>query len=422
MVVISRHDQERDYIAANWRSLSLFTCAVCQTERGFPNHCIVRTEAVYGGGLRADIAFFDTNRSLLGTIEIIDTHPPSIQSIATQEKLPFAYYRLLNPRTSAKRRKFDEKHERGKFTYSGEPKWLCSPDCLAFFDLLEGANPFNEWEAPRCCECNGYFHSNHLSSTVFNDWSYDPHWDYCIHCAAVVSDGTTQWREPGELAGGDPREWIPGKNADAASLLLAYCDAAFWSMVWEQRVQRLDEDSPYIERNAHAENATASRLSLVNAAFSDGQWAKGAALLSPVGAPNWAAYPDEKERLLAWRPENCKGAAAAWARLKKYRLEQLPLELTRIIPSEMLPKYLYCRTHGGYIESGDGAECPDCVAQRNREEIQLLQAQAHYKRRFLEQQDSRQAIIEAGNARLKEFQRQFDEQTGRRNDKCPNGM
>ena len=102
MAAISRHNQERDYIPVNWRSIGPFTCVVCQTEREFPNRCVVRTETTYGGGLRADLAFFDTNRNLLGVIEVIDTHPPSEQAFAAQEKLPFAYYRLLAPRASAK--------------------------------------------------------------------------------------------------------------------------------------------------------------------------------------------------------------------------------------------------------------------------------------------------------------------------------
>ena len=412
----TRHDQERDYIAANWRNVSPITCAVCRTERDLPDRCAVRTEATYVGGLRADLAFFDARGNLLGVIEVIDTNHPSEQALAIQETLPFAYYRLLNPRTSPKRRKFHDELERGRFTYpkdgEGEPKWICSRGCFDFFELLEGAKPFNEWEASRCDMCNGYFHANHLSSAVFLD-AENPYYPLCIHCAASVSDGTTQWRQPGELAGGDPREWIPSKDADAATLLLAYCDAAFWAMVWGERADKLDEAYSYIERNPQAEDATASRLPLIKAAFDEGRWSEGAALLSPIGAPGWAAYPGETERLLAWRPENCRRTAAAWDHLKAYRLEQLPIELSRRIPSERLPIYLYCRTHGDYLDDGD-RECPDCAEQRQREEEQLRQAQEHYERKFLEQREARQAIIESDNARLKEFQRRFDEQTAHR--------
>ena len=138
----TRHDQERDYIAENWRHLTPLTCAACRAERELPERCAVRTEATYGGGLRADLAFFDARGVLLGVIEVIDTHPPTEKAFAMQEKIPFVYYRLLNPRTSAKSRKFHDELNRGKFTYpeddEGGPKWICSRGCLIFFDMTRG--------------------------------------------------------------------------------------------------------------------------------------------------------------------------------------------------------------------------------------------------------------------------------------------
>ena len=336
-----------------------------------------------------------------------------------QEKLSFAYYRLVGRRALAKRQGFDDELERGKFTYpeddKGEPKWICSGECLTFFNHFKGADLINTWEAPRCDTCNGYFHANHLSSAVFLDWE-NPYYPVCIHCAASVSDGTTQWRSPGDLAGGDPREWIPSKDSDAESLLLAYCDAAFWAMVWEQRVEKLDKSEQYTdERNTQAENATAARLPLINAAFDAGHWAKGAALLSPIGAPGWSDFPGESQRLLTWRPENCRGTAAAWERLKAHRLDQLPFELSRRIPRGRLPTYLYCQTHGDYLDYGNGDGCPDCLEQLRQEEDQMRQAEAQCQSKLIEDREVRQAKFELDNSKLSDFQRQFDEQTGRRN-------
>lgn len=136
------------------------------------------------------------------------------------------------------------------------------------------------------------------------------------------------------MAGGDAREWTPDDDADPAALFLAYTEASFWAMVWRKRVAKLDEPDFYNgSRNEAAENATARRLPMVNEAFDAGDWSTGADLLLPVGAPGWADYSGEPERLLAFRPDNCRGTAAAWNRLLDYRLEQLPEELGDIIRS-----------------------------------------------------------------------------------------
>ena len=42
------------------------------------------------------------------------------------------------------------------------------------------------------------------------------------------------------MAGGDPREWAPDDDSDPAELFLAYCDTAFWEIVWSSRASKLD--------------------------------------------------------------------------------------------------------------------------------------------------------------------------------------
>ena len=193
-----------------------------------------------------------------------------------------------------------------------------------------------EWTPPRCYICDGYFHANNLSDAQFLDWAnpFDP---LCIHCAA--SYGLAQWRSPSELAGGDPREWIPEDNADVATLFLSFCDSAFWAMVWVERVTKLNNPDMYKGgNNVGAEDATAGRLPLVHAAFDVGDWHVGARLLSPIGSPDWADYPREAKRLLAFRDTNCIGTALAWDRLKSHRLQQLPLGLRKRIPEWRNPE------------------------------------------------------------------------------------
>ena len=102
--------------------------------------------------------------------------------------------------------------------------------------------------------------------------------------------------------------------------------------MWSSRAAKLNEPGTYGGgQHETAESETVERLLLVNAAFEAGDWARGANLLLPVGAPGWARYEDEPERLLAFRPDNCRGTAAAWRRLLSYRLTTLTEELATIV-------------------------------------------------------------------------------------------
>ena len=365
---MSRHDRERDQIAADWLNLCPFFCAGCGDEKRFPSEATVVTETAYGGGLRADIAAVGIDGQVIGVVEVIDQHRPSPRALTEQSKLDFAYYRLLNIPQPPKRRNVADGIALGRFRYpddvqnrTGNPVWLCSPDCLEFFEQLKGADGTNAWDAPRCDVCRQYLHDNPLSRDEFRSWSYDPHTAFCIHCAAHHDPAGMQWRAPGELAGGDPREWTPGDGADPSIVFLAFCDAAFWSKVWSSRVAKLNEPGSYGDgQHETAENATAERLPLVNAAFEAGDWARGANLLLPVGAPGWAGYEDEPERLLAFRTDNCRGTAAAWRRLLSYRLTTLPEELATIIEkSSALREAAAALQH-----------CGDCGAENTVRELE----------------------------------------------------
>ena len=346
----SVHDTERDRIAENWTVLPPFTCVGCRVEKTFPLADAVKTETIFQGRFRADVAAVDISGKVTGVVEIIYSHPPSQQVLESQETLGFAYYRLLS------------------LPWRKEPDaWLCCPECWVWYTKLSGGETSSTWEPRRCDGCGSYFHQNPLTWFEFRDWDSDPHDAYCIHCAAGF--GEAQWRSPGELAGGDPREWTPDDDADPAVLFLAYCDAAFWERVWSSRAAKLDTpwnvcehcgienetlkaarggwawwcascgaendrvpEAPYDgSRNPAAEDATAQRLVMVRAAFDRGDLNEGADLLSPIGAPGWAAYPGEPDRLLAFRLDNCRGTAEGWKRLLSQRLDQLPEEIATIV-------------------------------------------------------------------------------------------
>ena len=311
----SNHDQERDCIATDWPILPPFTCAGCREERTFPAAARIEIEVRYDGQLRADVAAINNANQVVGVVEIVSSHPPTAEALESQGSLEFAYYRLL---PLARRNE--------------PPAWLCSPECWSWYIQLPSKDTSCQWEARRCDRCAGYFHQNPISRFEFRDWSDDPHYAYCIHCAAAIGG---QWRTPGELAGGDPREWTPDDNADPVVLLFAYTEAKFWAEVWTNRVAALtDYDG---SKNEAAEIATELRLPLVNAAFDAGEWGKGADLLLPIGCPGWQSFDDEPERMLAFKPSNCLGTALAWNRLLAYRLQQLPEELMVVVHQKPQP-------------------------------------------------------------------------------------
>lgn len=379
MITHSRHDEERDRIAESWNSLSSFTCAACHEEKNFPRGPYIQKERWVKGQFRADIALMSEQGEVLGTCEVVVTHPPRPVVLAAQESQGFAYYRLL---------------QRNR-----EAVWLCSPDCWRWYTKWGDTPVSSPWEATRCDRCDSYICQNSLSWFEFRDWGNDPHYAYCIHCAAAYSDA--QWRTPGELAGGDPRDWTPDDDADPASLLLAYREAEFWAMVWTQRVAKLDDPYQYDgTRHEEAENATTLRLPMVNAAFDAGEWARGADLLLPIGAPAWQDNSGEPLRLLSFRPDNCRGTAAAWNRLLSYRLEQLPEELGEIVkskqtrlevPKNLSPYQRHCRNCGTRITktnwSGEHDErCYPCKIVEEREQQERAEQRRQEQHERFEQE------------------------------------
>lgn len=336
---LSKHDRERNRIITDWLLFPSFLCDGCRDEHPFPSDLTIVAETRYADGLRADVGALDMVGRLVGVVEVIDTSRPTPRAFAEQSKLDFAYYRLLNLPHPPRRGGIDYAVTNARFRFPtakanhpSDGAWLCSEACLKFFEGLRGAERYNEWDAPRCGICNGYLHSNPISRVEFRDWNYDPYTTYCIHCAAHCDASAMQWRTPGDLAGGDPREWTPNLDSGPVELFLAYADAAFWAMVWSERVARLSNPDAYDGgRYKEAEEATTRRLKLVNEAFDAGEWDKGRNLLLPIGAPGWAAYEDEPQRMLAFRADNCRRTAVAWRRLSAHALSVVPNDLKAII-------------------------------------------------------------------------------------------
>ena len=332
----SKHDEEQRRLIANWNTEPDFRCVGCGETVGLPRglHIVGEYRA---GGFRADVAALDVvTGGLVGTLEVIDTNEPSARVLAAQEALEFALFRYL-PKAPAAQRVLRSKMLEAQVTGKKPPKrrgdlsrgaWLCSVECLRWWQEWGGYDRCSQWGAPRCDGCGHYLHMNALSDSPFHSWGYDPNSTYCIHCAArltaVAPDA--QWRTPGETMSPTPSP----DGLGPASLLLAYSDAAFWAMVWRKRVDQIG-DAYGGHRHPQAEAATAQGLLEVGRAFDDGDWERGATGLFPIGAPGWQEFEDEPQRLLAFREDNCRGVALCWSRLLRYRLEQLPTELQECV-------------------------------------------------------------------------------------------
>ena len=163
----------------------------------------------------------------------------------------------------------------------------------------------------RCDLCG----TQDIADGILRDWSDDPHYGFCLKCAAGIADA--QWHSPGDVIGGT----APSRARDTptvADKFLAFHTAEFWAMVWEGRVKYPLEN----RSQPRDETATAKRLYAVDLAMSSCLWERALELLEPVGAPGWGAR--EGPALYAFRPENCARVSSAWCRLREYRLGQLP--------------------------------------------------------------------------------------------------
>lgn len=168
----------------------------------------------------------------------------------------------------------------------------------------------------RCSECG----TADFSDGEYRDWADDPHYAYCLKCAAGVSGA--QWKSPGDVIGGDASL---STSPTVSERFLAFHSAEFWAMVWEGRVKYPTESHG---RQAN-ETVTAEQLTLVEQAFESDDWERGFKLLEPIGAPGWGERSDPP--LFAWQPENCRRVSQAWIRLREHRLNQLPESIIEVV-------------------------------------------------------------------------------------------
>ena len=335
----SRHDTERDRIIGEWSELGSFTCSACRQEIRFPESSQITREVRYGQ-FRFDVGVRDDNGCLLGAVEVVASHPPSDAKLAYQSSLGFVYYRLL--------------------AYRGvEAAWLCSPDCWAWYSQLPDHVISCQWDAPRCTDCEGYFHDNLISRHQFMDWN-DPGYPVCISCAAKVEGA--QWAAPGSMIRGMEKD--PELESDlVASTFRSFCTADFWAEVWRVRVARMRTPDARPElAHPDGEVRTRHRMQVVFNAMSLGHWNSAAVLLRGVGAPGWEQEYNQK--FYAWDPINCIFVAAAWQVFATHWYGLLPREIRQNIAHR--PLAVRCPVCTGKTDAYSGACYSRCLADGER--------------------------------------------------------
>ena len=297
------HDEVRDHIAREYFSLPPISCRFCKYDRPIVTKEVAQVVTERGGRqFRADIAALNQQGEIIAVVEVINTNPPKEQKLAAQSELASAFYVTLDALDDG---------------FTG----YCSPFCWTN-RKEENVSPL-DWDLWICGDCKQPFHTLEWTYRLVN-WE-DPNDYVCIECAARTQGG--QWRTPGELAMGDPRNRIPDPDANVLDLFLSFSDADFWAMVWTERTAK-----PNKARTP--ETATALRLDEVEAAFDSGDWNAGERLLQPIGAPAWDRPPGPA--LFAWDHDNRARVASAWRRLREYRISCLPSSLQAAIGSRPL--------------------------------------------------------------------------------------
>ena len=317
------HDNLRDRIAVDYHNLPPMLCRFCDAEVALPPCDFTDTEysiAIDGVRMRVDVAALLTTGEPIAAIEVIATHPPRLAVLEAQKRLPAVFYVKTDVLQGNK--------------LSG---W-CSPGCWEFEHIPIEERVCNLWFV-ECVDCQkllyysgggDYPHSENLiwGKEGFLRWDDGDGHDGSEHClACAASIGIAQWNTPGAIAFGDTGI-LPPIPGDADAIFLAWSNAAFWHMVWNERTMKTPA-------RYGAETETAKRLDEIENAFDRGDWAAGAELLQPIGS-SWLQVSDVK--LWAWNPNNCDRVARAWDSLREYLLQSLPAEIAELIPPPQPPQ------------------------------------------------------------------------------------
>ena len=174
--MLTKHDTEVARLIGGYPEVRADNCTWCEGPLELPSAETVvseRTLILDGVRIRPDITALDANNEPVALVEVIDTHPlrPDAMSAVLKTSIPTFLVSIQKQKPRAV---------------------YCSTFCWVHRDeeRLSGLES--------CAGCDTLDFTN----GSYRDWDGDPHYAFCLECAAGFSDA--QWKSPGSLIGGDP--------------------------------------------------------------------------------------------------------------------------------------------------------------------------------------------------------------------------
>ena len=288
------HNGERDRIANQWHTLMPFVCAGCGEIQSMPKVAATETEIRYKGLLRADVVALDSQGNLIGTVEVVRSHTPSLKVLKAQEQMmQFAYYRVL-PKKDRK------------------PAWICSPKCWQWYS--EERDPENDriddFDDPACDGCKRKFSNNSLTPYQFEqDVNGDPHSIYCANC--VIQHGILhRWQRP-------PTQTAPweGEPTEGHEIIVAFVNAKASANEWNLRKQKQGQQST----NEPTQHTAVANLMIATQHFDKQKYARASHTLDQI-----LIFEKQADSQIQYTNDTCQDLENIWEKIANHYQEKLP--------------------------------------------------------------------------------------------------
>ena len=296
-----QHNKERDRIANQWNTLMPFVCAGCGEIQSMPKVAATETEIRYKGLLRADVVALDSQGKLIGTVEVVRSHKPSLKVLKAQEQMmQFAYYRVL-PKKDRK------------------PAWICSAECWEWYseERDQENDRIEDFDDPACDGCKRQFSSNKITPYQFEqDVNGDPYSIYCANC--VIKHGMLHhWQRP-------PTQTAPweGEPTEGHEIIVAFINAKASANEWKLKNQD-DGQQSTTEPTQHTDVAN---LIIATQHFDKQEYARASHTLDQI-----LILEKQADGQIQYKNDTCQDLENIWENIAGHYHEKLPSQVQSII-------------------------------------------------------------------------------------------